>query len=82
MATIHDKAEVIQSKTTENTDLFTVKFSDAIMLVEDVKPSKEVIEAFKKGMLAERERIWDQAADIAIEDEIVAKLLKNNTETN
>lgn len=81
MATIHDEAEVIHSKTTDNTDIFTVKFSDAIMFVEDVKPSKELIEAFKKGVLAERERLWDQAAEIDIDEEILAKLLQHNTET-
>ncbi|CAM3804818.1 hypothetical protein ABER99_21430 [Paenibacillus glucanolyticus] len=76
MENIQTPANVEHSKSTDGTDCYTVKFSGTVTQVDHVRPNDELLHLFKKGILAERERIWDEGEEI--EEKILRRLLRQD----
>lgn len=74
MATIFDDVKVTKNRNSDNEIYFDLEFDGVIGSVYG-RPSKNVLHAFKNGILSERNRIWDESVD-KVEDCIMRNLLR------
>lgn len=73
MVNINTPVNVVHSKSTDNTDIYTLNFDGVTAQLDHVRPNNEQLDWFKKGVLAERERIWDEGSHI--DDNVLTRLL-------
>lgn len=78
MANIYTEVKVEESISVDGTVIYTMCFDGAIAQVEDCKPTEEMLHWFKKGVLSERERIWDVDVSDQIDDHVMKALLNIN----
>ncbi|OMF76661.1 hypothetical protein [Paenibacillus glucanolyticus] len=76
MENIHTPVNVEHSKAIDGSDCYIIKFGGAVTQVDHNKPTDEQLHWFKKGILAERERIWDEGEEV--EEKVLKKLLRTN----
>lgn len=76
MENIHTPVNVEHSKATDGTDCFTIVFGGTVTQLDHVSPSDELLYWFKKGILAERERIWDEGEEI--DEKVLRRLLRQD----
>lgn len=72
--TIHDEVKITANKNSDNETYYDLEFDGVIGSVYG-NPTKDVLHAFKSGILSERERIWDESEGVA-DDKTMRKLLK------
>lgn len=71
---IWTEALVIETTLADGLKQYTVEFDGTIISMEH-NPTESELHLFKKGVLAERERIWDEG--LSIDDSVLRKLLKH-----
>lgn len=76
MENIHTQVNVEHSKSTDGTDCYMIKYGNTVTQVDHDRPTDEQLHWFKKGILAERERIWDEGEEI--EEKVLRKLLRQD----
>lgn len=80
-ANIYTKAKISLNSnlTTDDEPVHTIEFDGVIADIVGNEPTKREIEFFKIGILYERERIWDESANL-VDIEVMRKLLKEKKE--
>ncbi|MCY9763210.1 hypothetical protein M5X06_22195 [Paenibacillus alvei] len=71
---IHSPVIVVDSKSAEGDDCYTINFGGTVSQIDHIKPTEDQLYWFKKGILAERERIWDEGHEI--EEDKLRKLIR------
>lgn len=68
--------EVEADKDSDDNTYYTLKYDGCISSLSlYMKPTKEFLLCFKSGILAERDRIWDESEEVA-DDKTIKKLLR------
>lgn len=76
-ANIHTEAKITLNSnyTTDGEPVHSIEFDGVVTDVIGAEPTKREIEIFKKGILYERERLWDESENL-VDDKVMRKLLK------
>lgn len=74
------KIKQYDNSTSEEEPVHRIEFEGVFYDITGAEITPREAEIFKAAIYAERERIWDESADL-VDDKIMNKLLKHNLET-